>query len=109
MKPQRRFVASMRPGPIRPGDASWTGWRSRIRLRFNEARADSPGRYEDLEAYSGDVFLGASMRPGPIRPGDILAFELQDLDTRRFNEARADSPGRSEKFEVKFGIRHVLQ
>ena len=85
----------MRPGPIRPGDLGYAcynaglGW---IRFnearadspgrsdppddthprgqRFNEARADSPGRFRP-HPYELQLALDASMRPGPIRPGDI--------------------------------------
>ena len=41
----RAVEASMRPGPIRPGDLRSSGPRGASRPRFNEARADSPGRY----------------------------------------------------------------
>ena len=37
--------------------------------RFNEARADSPGRLAGFRARA-QRHGGASMRPGPIRPGD---------------------------------------
>ena len=39
--------ASMRPGPIRPGDETHlvTGDARQMSYGFNEARADSPGRY----------------------------------------------------------------
>ena len=44
--------------------------------RFNEARADSPGRSAHQAAGVG--VGNASMRPGPIRPGDgkIVASTL---------------------------------
>ena len=65
----RMDVASMRPGPIRPGD-----WRVR-------GRGSPP-------------FRPASMRPGPIRPGDSGGRTRTAADIPGFNEARADSPGR---------------
>ena len=34
----------MRPGPIRPGDVGWRTAMVQGSTRFNEARADSPGR-----------------------------------------------------------------
>ena len=90
----------MRPGPIRPGDpvaesGSVPDGRS-LELGFNEARADSPGRFR---CYAVSVpmttALPASMRPGPIRPGDPLQpSRHRPRKPKRFNEARADSPGR---------------
>ena len=63
-------AASMRPGPIRPGDRSRRGQRPSADWHcFNEARADSPGRWESSRTNSRR-FSTASMRPGPIRPGD---------------------------------------
>ena len=38
-------AASMRPGPIRPGDNAECAMVALVPTRFNEARADSPGRY----------------------------------------------------------------
>ena len=71
----------MRPGPIRPGD-----WHSVVEplnaLRgFNEARADSPGRFR-IGQPTVTKHPRASMRPGPIRPGDspdILRFAAQNF------------------------------
>ena len=59
----------MRPGPIRPGDPKRGHDGEPVSWRFNEARADSPGRLGD---HKHDLrrHLRASMRPGPIRPGD---------------------------------------
>ena len=62
----------MRPGPIRPGDPHRPLLlNTELWARFNEARADSPGRYRDR---------GTLVRGGG----------------KSFNEARADSPGRLE-------------
>ena len=85
--------ASMRPGPIRPGDSPVRGNAGDCRRRFNEARADSPGR--SLGARSlREAVLPASMRPGPIRPGDHCTDRKEWFRWKSFNEARADSPGR---------------
>ena len=100
--------ASMRPGPIRPGDPRpvasalprWPGFnearadspgrwplrryiRQMTKYRFNEARADSPGRYPRPPRH---VLRHpeASMRPGPIRPGD---------DTNAFTYRASMRPG----------------
>ena len=45
---------------------------------FNEARADSPGRF--LRQLVTETPKGASMRPGPIRPGDKCEGCGQVLD-----------------------------
>ena len=85
--------ASMRPGPIRPGDLGEAGRDRPPDPRFNEARADSPGRCDD--PYGQDAAADcASMRPGPIRPGDGAASTSESGMSSSFNEARADSPGR---------------
>ena len=61
-------AASMRPGLIRPGNAVG-GTVARARgERFNEARADSPGKLGILAAPY--IPTKASMRPGLIRPGN---------------------------------------
>ena len=59
----------MRPGRIRPGSAESKTRRKPGFTRFNEARADSPGKSESRN-------------------------ELLRLEVGRFNEARADSPGK---------------
>ena len=87
--------ASMRPGPIRPGDILDSTWTNRSLACFNEARADSPGR-----CFRGEYLqprLLASMRPGPIRPGDPDSPRQSVCPPAGFNEARADSPGRCSK------------
>ena len=108
--------ASMRPGPIRPGDSESREESREKSEGFNEARADSPGRW--FSAWIKSLMAtGASMRPGPIRPGDEREDKIAGVRTeasmrpgpirpgdgtsgphgassRRFNEARADSPGR---------------
>ena len=60
----------MRPGPIRPGDSDQSREVAVFNPGFNEARADSPGRYLRAGIVSG-MSPQASMRPGPIRPGDV--------------------------------------
>ena len=87
-------VASMRPGPIRPGDEqNRREMAGEFLIRFNEARADSPGRSRPAPQPRQ---LGlASMRPGPIRPGDAQGRGEHPPGSGGFNEARADSPGRS--------------
>ena len=54
---------SMRPGPIRPGDFRELlhppeGTATAGTARFNEARADSPGRWRNLDAWGYSTFLG---------------------------------------------------
>ena len=66
--------ASMRPGPIRPGDGITGMPPGSLAPRFNEARADSPGRYIPDGRGVEHLYL-ASMRPGPIRPGDLAWTE----------------------------------
>ena len=64
---------------------------------FNEARADSPGKYR-LATTGGCDRMGhaASMRPGLIRPGNIQPQPCEcRIPCGGFNEARADSPGKS--------------
>ena len=85
--------ASMRPGPIRPGDVAPPSRPGAHDHSFNEARADSPGRWADLLSFT-DPETAASMRPGPIRPGDTCKPRLTCWNEHGFNEARADSPGR---------------
>ena len=111
------YHASMRPGPIRPGNAHrGRAWHPPL-PGFNEARADSPGKYGRGDAERGVVPLAsmrpgpirpgnnegrggpsgygdASMRPGPIRPGNPGSHRHPAARTGRFNEARADSPGK---------------
>ena len=43
----------MRPGPIRPGDGGTRDQRGGRRGGFNEARADSPGRWDN----SGHLYV----------------------------------------------------
>ena len=109
--------ASMRPGPIRPGDGAVKYRPPGSTRRFNEARADSPGRWRKgrttlsqfplASMRPGPIRPGdhplrpgrtrpasASMRPGPIRPGDHRGPCGGTGDGPGFNEARADSPGR---------------
>ena len=62
-----QFQASMRPGPISPGN-----------------RGRHPPVHRDE----------CSMRPGPISPGNGT---LQPARAGRFNEARADQPGKSDR------------
>ena len=113
----------MRPGPIRPGNP-WgpASPECSDHHGFNEARANSPGKYALLGAVvtllkasmrPGPIRPGkfrnpytyrgrpgwcmrASMRPGPIRPGILIAGCRADVDpcAYRFNEARANSPGK---------------
>ena len=67
--------ASMRPGLNRPGNSRWPGVPSaaRDRLRFNEARAESPGKCKpDRGAGSSAGSGAASMRPGLNRPGNAV-------------------------------------
>ena len=65
----------MRPGPIRPGDVTPSVAWGCICAGFNEARADSPGRYDQHTLGRRPEGI-ASMRPGPIRPGDNLPTSL---------------------------------
>ena len=64
---------------------------------FNEARAVSPGKcVYHATAFAREPDQKASMRPGPFRPGN-LAPRCRSCRTRfssRFNEARAVSPGK---------------
>ena len=65
--PEDARVASMRPGPFRPGNMSFL-------------------------AMAG-FEVSASMRPGPFRPGNLAALFVR-LALGCFNEARAVSPGK---------------
>ena len=93
--------ASMRPGLIHPGNPVKRPKHSSIasRTRFNEARADSPGKSGPI-ACAGTPKIRdrpASMRPGLIHPGNRWQYRLQASNTAvasSFNEARADSPGK---------------
>ena len=83
----------MRPGPIRPGDIRLKMEMDARAASFNEARADSPGRWVSVPyrgAYAPGFNEARADSPGrypPLRP--------MRYGSRRFNEARADSPGRS--------------
>ena len=80
-------LASMRPGPIRPGDPHLGGDATLDRSRFNEARADSPGRLGRPARHRRRQ--RASMRPGPIRPGD----DGKDVSTLRRPHNASMRPG----------------
>ena len=83
----------MRPGRIRPGNASRRAHILRGDQGFNEARADSPGKSASRIIAPNGV-LGASMRPGRIRPGNLISRYPTSTPWPGFNEARADSPGK---------------
>ena len=99
MKPDRRIAdASMRPGLNRPGNTGTASLEKldRSQARFNEARAESPGKSEVEEDRS---VAGASMRPGLNRPGNIRGrlkptgeASMRPGLNRPGNNARPDRP-----------------
>ena len=65
----RAHRASMRPGPIGPGNTAAGGRWSPVPAGFNEARPNWAGK---SAAYRRGALGGrASMRPGPIGPGNM--------------------------------------
>ena len=114
----RECRASMRPGPIGPGNGP-SGRRIRRKRRcFNEARPNWAGKYPDFFRDFGDFSAGfnearpnwagklaarqhevrtrllASMRPGPIGPGNSLIRRLIAVRLGCFNEARPNWAGK---------------
>ena len=88
------LYASMRPGPMRPGNNTSSSSRPSGRTScFNEARADAPGKLV-LTDERRDLVFRASMRPGPMRPGNDIPADPPRHRSARFNEARADAPGK---------------
>ena len=64
----RAVAASMRPGPIGPGNNS--------------------------KNYLASLLNPASMRPGPIGPGNAVTGNHVVIDAFRFNEARPNWAGK---------------
>ena len=83
----------MRPGPIRPGDYGGGRGNRREGPRFNEARADSPGRLLTRKI-KGGVTVGFNEARADS-PGRLSRARFRAVPFKAcFNEARADSPGR---------------
>ena len=114
----RRAGASMRPGRICPGKHGASRTRGCHPRRFNEARANLPGKAYPcgspalrsksfkrpgricpgkhptaVPCRDGD---GASMRPGRICPGKWLCPVDVSSRGHSFNEARANLPGKAD-------------
>ena len=92
----------MRPGLIRPGNSHQRATAMSWRTSFNEARADSPGKWNNPHSMVRDL-VRASMRPGLIRPGNLAGVDISAKERLReievvtasvASEARADSPGK---------------
>ena len=92
-RPGRDFlVASMRPGPIGPGNlpisSSLSSW------RHASMRPGPIGPGNRVALSDGERIFLASMRPGPIGPGNASGLARRFSRHARFNEARPNWAGK---------------
>ena len=85
--------ASMRPGPIGPGNGHGAPDRGGA-LRPASMRPGPIGPGNEAERRSASRRFPASMRPGPIGPGNNCAGSLQRCRQSGFNEARPNWAGK---------------